>query len=68
MLKLSCSALPHIIPYSWTFSWIGRIWIFTVNIFTVVSVPWPRPLLSSVANARDPGIKIFTVNIFADCD
>ena len=56
--------------YSWKFSQVNffsRFWIIVVNIFVVVSAPWPRPLLASVANARDPGIKIFAVNIFVDC-
>ena len=50
------------------FSRIGRFWIFAVNIFAVVSTPWTHPLLASIANTRDPGIKIFAVNIFVDCD
>ena len=48
------------------FSWMGRFWIFADNIFTVASAPRPRPLFAT--NTWDPGIKIFAVNIFADCD
>ena len=46
-----------------------------VNIFVVASTLRPRPLLASVihipvanAHAWDPGIEIFVVNIFVDCD
>ena len=42
-----------------------------MNIFVVASTLRTYQLLASVipvANAWDPGVKIFTVNAFADCD